>query len=80
MYDRICHFSQLIDLEKIKTEYQEILQSASLVRSLAIKFDIRRKNGKTDISIKDRIIKGATHLLNKESQVLEKFMNIVAKI
>jgi hypothetical protein len=80
MYDRLCYFSRLIDMERIKTKYQEILQSASFVRNLAIKLEIEMAKSKTNTSTNDRIINRANQLLDKERRVLEEFLNIVGYI
>jgi hypothetical protein len=79
MYDRLCFFSQLMPVEAIKAEYQKILDSASIVRSLALKFSIVSGNGKDGASIKDKIIIKGRDLLAKEKQLLEEFLAIAEK-
>jgi hypothetical protein len=77
MYDRLCCFSRLMPVEE--AGYQEILDSASIVRSLALKYNIITKNGKDGTSIKDRMLIKARNLLDKEKLLLEEFLSIAAK-
>jgi hypothetical protein len=79
MYYRLCHLSRLFDIEKIRTEYQGILHSASIVRSLALKLNIERAGGKINTSTKDKIVTKAFELLTKEKSLLEEFLSVTVK-
>jgi hypothetical protein len=77
MYDRICSFSRLVDIEKIKAEYQEILNNTATVRLLAIKFETEYNKGRINTFTRDRIVKKAYIILEKERRILEDFLNTI---
>ncbi|GHU76494.1 hypothetical protein FACS189461_4110 [Spirochaetia bacterium] len=81
MFDRICLFSRLFNIEEIKAGYQDVLLKTSNVRMLALKCRVLYEKGlDSRIGTKNTIIDLTMSLLESERLVLGELVTVLEKL